>query len=178
MENKAEQNIVENNIKVTGDKVEVQYTSGGLGCMLTGAGIMTLASALILFVIVPDTSFIRAFTGVIIGSVGLLFFGPILFKILSVAFSGKSVFTVEGGFLKGRSKRVKINEIKDIKWAGGGIKYLLVRTKHNKTIKLSTYNLVPEDKVHQVIDTYVIPNGTPELKENWMKRYGNKGYSG
>ncbi|WP_413632878.1 DUF5381 family protein [Mesobacillus jeotgali] len=63
-----------------------------------------------------------------------------------------------------------------MKWGGSGFKYITITTMNNKKIKLSTYNLVNEQKVHKVLDTYVVPKGTPELKKNWAKRYGGQGY--
>ncbi|WLR54594.1 DUF5381 family protein [Mesobacillus subterraneus] len=62
-----------------------------------------------------------------------------------------------------------------MKWAGSSLKYLAIKTVNKKTVKLSSYNLVPEEKVNQVINDYVIPNATPELKRNWEKRMGNRG---
>lgn len=171
MENKME----ENNIKIYNDKVEVVYTSGGAGCLLFSGGIMTLASAFILFYIVPDTSIVRGFLGVIIGGIGLLFFGSMLLRIIGALLTGKAVFTIQDGCFKGKKKSVRISDITDIKWGGKALKYLVISTNDNKKIKLSSYNLVPEEKVNQVIDTYVVPDATPELRENWSKRYGNKG---
>ncbi len=39
-----ENEMQENNIKVYDDRVEVVYTSGGAGCLLTGGGIMPSSS--------------------------------------------------------------------------------------------------------------------------------------
>ncbi|MCM3123042.1 MULTISPECIES: DUF5381 family protein [Bacillaceae] len=171
MENKIE----ENNIKIYDDRVEVVYTSGGVGCMLTGGGIMFLASLFILFYIVPTSGFVRAFIGVIIGGFGALFIGMVLFKVVGALLTGKAVYTVQDGYFKGKNKAVKIDEITDMKWAGSSLKYLAIKTTNRKTVKLSSYNLVPEEKVNQVINDYVIPNATPEFKENWNKRMSNKG---
>ncbi|WP_102261133.1 DUF5381 family protein [Mesobacillus jeotgali] len=177
MENKIEHNTEEHNIIVSEDKVEVVYTNVGAGCMLTGIGMMTLAS-LVIFFIVPDVSFVKGFFGIIIGIFGLLVFGSMLIRMLTMLLSGRAVITVQDGYVKGRKKSVRISDIKDIQWGGSGFKYIAIRTMNNKKIKLSTYNLVNEQKVHKVLDTYVVPEGTPELKENWAKRYGGKGYKG
>lgn len=177
MENKIEHNTEEHNIIVSEDKVEVVYTNVGAGCMLTGIGLMTLAS-LVIFFIVPDVSFVKGFFGILIGIFGLLVFGSMLIRMLTMLLSGRAVITVQDGYLKGRKKGVRISEIKDIQWGGSGFKYIAIRTMNNKKIKLSTYNLVNEQKVHKVLDTYVVPEGTPELKANWAKRYGGKGYKG
>lgn len=164
----------ENNIKVYDDRVEVVYTSGGVGCMLTSGITMTLTTLFILFYIVPDSNIVRAFFGIIIGVIGLLFFGTMLLKVLRAVLTGKAVYTVQDGYFKGKNKAVPIHDITDMKWAGSSMKYLAIKTTNNKTIKLSSYNLVPEEKVDQVINDYVIPNATPELKRNWGNRYGNK----
>lgn len=177
MENKIENTPEEHNIIVSKDKVEVVYTNVGAGCMLTGMGLMTFAS-LFIFFIVPDVSFVKGFFGAIIGVFGLLVFGSMLVRMLSMLFSGRAVITVQDGYLKGRKKSVRISEIKDIQWGGSGLKYIAITTVNNKKIKLSTYNLVNEQKVHQVLDIYVVPEGTPELKENWSNRYGSQGYKG
>lgn len=177
MENKIEHNTEEHNIIVSEDKVEVVYTNVGAGCMLTGIGMMTLAS-LVIFFIVPDVSFVKGFFGILIGVFGLLVFGSMLIRMLTMLLSGRAVITVQDGYLKGRKKGVRISDIKDIQWGGSGFKYIAIRTMNNKKIKLSTYNLVNEQKVHKVLDTYVVPEGTPELKANWVKRYGGKGYKG
>ncbi|WP_162138367.1 DUF5381 family protein [Neobacillus bataviensis] len=49
-----------------------------------------------------------------------------------------------------------------------------IRTIDNKTIKFNTYNLVTEEVIEHVMDTYVIPQATQELKTNWEKRLRNK----
>jgi hypothetical protein len=171
MENKFE----ENNIKVYDDRVEVVYTSGGAGCMLTGGGIMFLASLFILFYIVPTSGFVRAFIGIIIGGFGALFIGMVLFKVVGALLTGKAIYTVQDGYFKGKNKAVRIDEITDIKWSGNSLKYLAIKTTNKKTIKLSSYNLVPEEKVNQVITEYVVPHATPEFKENWEKHMINNG---
>jgi hypothetical protein len=170
-----ENEIQENNIKVYDDRVEVVYTSGGAGCLLTAGGIMFLASLFILFYIVPTSGVVRAFIGVIIGGIGFLFVSTMLIKVLRAILTGKAVYTVQDGYFKGKNKAVRIDEITDMKWAGSSLKYLAIKTKSNKTIKLSSYNLVPVEKVNQVINDYVIPNSSPELKQNWEQRFGNKG---
>lgn len=162
---------MKNNIRITNDKVEVVYLPSWAGCMVLGSGIMTAGGLFILFYIVPNTGIVRAFFGVIIGIIGTLFFGSILLRIISVLLSGRAVFTVQGGKLKGRKKAIPISEIKDIYWGGAeSIKYIMVKTINNKKIKLSTYNLVLEEHVDHVIETYVIPHANPELKNNWEKR--------
>jgi hypothetical protein len=170
MENKIE----EHNIKVYDDRVEVVYTSGGAGCMLTGGGIMFLVALFILFYIVPTSGIVRAFIGTIIGGIGLLFIGTMLFKIIGALLTGKAVYTVQDGYFKGKKEAVRISEIKDMKWAGSSLKYLAIKTTNNKTVKLSSYNLVPEEKVNQVITQFVVPHATPEFQENWEKRMSNK----
>lgn len=171
MENKIE----ENNIKVYDDRVEVVYTSGGVGCLLFSGISMTLTALFILFYIVPDSNIVRAFIGIIIGVIGLLFFGTMLMKVLRAVLTGKAVYTVQDGYFKGKKHAVRISEIKDMRWAGSSLKYLAVKTTNNKTVKLSSYNLVNEEKVNQVITQYVVPYATPEFKENWEKRMSNKG---
>ncbi len=97
--------------------------------------------------------------------IGTVFFGSALLKLLSVILSGKALFTVEDGQLKGRKKIVPIRESKDIYLGGSSFTYITVRTLTNKKINLSTYNLVPEEPVNQVIETYVIPQVNMELKK-------------
>jgi hypothetical protein len=160
----------ENNIKINEDKIEVVYTSGGAGCLLFAGGIMVLASLFILFYIVPTSGIVRAFIGTIIGVIGLLFIGTMLFKIIGALLTGKAVYTVQDGYFKGKKEAVRISEIKDMKWAGSSLKYLAIKTTNNKTVKLSSYNLVPEEKVNQVITQFVVPHATPEFQENWEKR--------
>lgn len=159
-----------NNIKITNEKVEVVYMPFWAGCMVFIGGLMTIASLFILFYIVPNSSIIRGFFGLIIGIIGTLFCGSILLKVLSVILTGKALFTVEDGNLKGRKKVIPIKEIQDIYWGGASLKYIKVKTLSNKKIKLSTYNLVSEQPVNHVIETYVIPQANPELKSNWEKR--------
>jgi hypothetical protein len=160
----------ENNIKVFDDKVEVVYTSGGAGCLLFSGGSMTLTGLFILFYIVPDSNIVRGFIGIIIGTIGLLFSGTMFLKVLGAILSGKAVYTVQEGYFEGKKKSVRISEITDMKWAGSSLKYLAVKTTDKKTTKLSSYNLVPVGKVNQVIEEYVVPNATEELKQNWAKR--------
>ncbi|MEH7384842.1 YfjD family protein [Bacillus sp. JJ1521] len=161
---------MENNIKITNDKVEVVYLPLWAGCMVFISGLMTVVSLFILFYIVPNTSILRGFFGIIIGIVGTLFCGGILLKVLSAMLSGKALFTVEDGKLKGRKKAIPISEIKDIYWGGASLKYIKIQTLNNKKVKLSTYNLVNEEPVNHVIETFVIPHANPELKNNWEKR--------
>ncbi|WP_226646135.1 DUF5381 family protein [Mesobacillus subterraneus] len=170
-----ETEMQENNIKVYDDRVEVVYTSGGVGCLLTGGGIMFLASLFILFYIVPTSGVVKAFIGVIIGGIGFLFISTMLIKVLRAILTGKAVYTVQDGYFKGKNKAVAIKDITDMKWAGSSLKYLAIKTTNKKTIKLSSYNLVPEEKVNQVINDYVVPYATPEFKENWNKRMSNRG---
>jgi Family of unknown function (DUF5381) len=160
---------MENNIKITNGKVEVVYMPFWAGCMVFIGGLMTFASLFILY-IVPSTSIVRGFFGIIIGTFGTLFCGSILLKVLSVLLTRKALFTVEDGNLKGRKKVIPIMEIKDIYWGGASLRYIKVKTLNNKKIKLSTYNLVSENPVNHVIETYVIPQANPELKSNWEKR--------
>ena len=75
------------------------------------------------------------------------------------------LFTVKDGQLKGRKKAVPIREIKDIYWGSSSFRYITVRTLTNKKINLSTYNLVPEEPINHVIETYVIPQVNMELKK-------------
>jgi hypothetical protein len=171
MENKVEGN----NIKVYKDRVEVVYTSGGAGCLLFSGITMTLAALFILFYIVPDSNIVRSFVGIIIGVIGLLFFGTMLLKVVSALLTGKAVYTVQDGYFKGKKQAVRISEIKDMRWAGSSLKYLAVKTINNKTVKLSSYNLVNEEQVNQVITQYVVPLATPEFKENWEQRMRNNG---
>lgn len=56
-----------------------------------------------------------------------------------------------------------------------GLYLLVVQTTNKKKIKFPTYNLVGEEKVNQVIQEYLLPHATPELKLNLEKRMGNKG---
>ncbi len=170
-----ENEIQENNIKVYDNRVEVVYTSGGAGCMLIGGGSLLVASLFILLYIVPTSGLVRSFTGIIIGVIGLLFFGTMLLKVLRAVLTGKAVYTVQNGYFKGKNKAVRIDEITDMKWAGSSLKYLAIKTTNKKTIKLSSYNLVPEEKVNKVIEDYVVPYATPEFKENWNKRMSNRG---
>jgi hypothetical protein len=165
----------ENNIKINEDKIEVIYTNGGAGCLLLAGGIMVLTSLFILFYIVPTSGIVRAFIGTIIGGIGLLFIGTMLFKIIGALLTGKAVYTVQDGYFKGKKEAVRISEIIDMKWAGSSLKYLAIKTTNNKTVKLSSYNLVTEEKVNQVITQYVVPHATPEFQENWEKRMSNKG---
>lgn len=161
---------MENNIKIARDKVEVVYLPLWAGCMVFASGLMTVSGLFILFYIVPDTSIVKGFFGIIIGIIGTLFFGSILLKLLTVLFNGKALFTVENGNLRGRKKVIPIKEIKDIYWGGASLRYIIVRTMSNQKIKLSTYNLVSEQPVNRVIENYVIPRANSELKTNWQKR--------
>ena len=162
---------MENNIRITNDKVEVVYMPSWAGCMVIGSGIMTIGGLFTLFYIAPNSGIIRAFFGVIFGFIATIFFGSILLRVVSVLLSGRAVFAVQGGKLKGRKKAIPISEIKDIYWGGASsIKYILVKTINNKKVKLSTYNLVSEEPVDHVIETYVLPHANQELKSNWNKR--------
>ncbi|CAM3716570.1 DUF5381 family protein [Mesobacillus thioparans] len=165
----------ENNIKITDSKIEIVYTNPGAGCMVSSALFGTMLSAFVLFVVAPDSGIIRGFLSILIGIIGLIFSGSILLKLISVILSGKSLFIIESGMLKGRTDSVPINEIKDIKWGGSSLKYLVAKTTNNNKFKFPTYNLVGEEKVNQVITDYVIPHANPELKRNWEKRKGNNG---
>ncbi len=55
------------------------------------------------------------------------------------------------------------------------MKYLAIKTISNEKVKLSTYNLVSEEKVNQLINQYVSPDANPEFKMNWEKQMSNKG---
>ena len=109
--------VEEHNIKITEGKIEIVYTNPGAGCMVSSALFGTLLSAFVLFVVSPDSGFVRGFLMMFIGMIGLIFSGSILLKLLSVILSGKTLLTIESGLLKGRKESVPINEIKDIKWA-------------------------------------------------------------
>jgi hypothetical protein len=174
MDNNVNLTVEEHNIKVSEGKVEIVYTNPGAGCMVSSALFGTLLSAFVLFVVAPDTGIVRGFFSVLIGIIGLIFSGAILLKLIGVLMTGKTLFTVENGVLSGRKESIPISEINDIKWGGKSLKYLSVQSVNNKKIKLSTYNLVNEEKVHKVIDQYVVQNGSTELKENWERRYGRK----
>ncbi len=89
----------EHNIKVTGNKVEVVYTTPGAGCMLTSALFGTLLSGFVLLVVAPDSGIVRGFLIGIIGIAGLIFCGTILLKLIIVIRSGKTLLTIESGML-------------------------------------------------------------------------------
>lgn len=164
----------EHNIKFSEGKVEIVYTNPGAGCMVSSALFGTMLSAFVLFVVAPDSGFVRGFLSIIIGMIGLMFSGSILLKLISVILSGKTLLTIESGFIKGRKGSVPINEITEIKWGGSSLKYLVAQTTNKRKIKFPTYNLVGEEKVNQVIKEYVVPHATPELKLNWEKTMGDK----
>lgn len=174
MNNKEKVLQEEHNIKISEGKVEIVYTNPGAGCLVSSALFGTVLSAFVLFVVVPDSGFVRGFIGIIIGTIGLIFTGPILFKLISVILSGKTLITIESGLLKGHKGSVPINEITEIKWGGSSLKYLVAKTTNNSKFKFPTYNLVGEEKVNQVIKEYVVPHATPELKLNWEKYMGDK----
>ncbi|CEG25447.1 DUF5381 family protein [Bacillus sp. B-jedd] len=162
---------MENNIKIADDKVEVVYLPSWAGCMVFGSGLMTAGALFILFYGVPNSGIVKAFFGIIIGMIGTIFCASILLRIISVLLTGRALYTIEKGMLKGRKKAIPIREIKDIYWGGAAsIKYIIVQTLNNKKIKLSTYNLVSEHPVNHVIETYVLPHANQELKSNWDKR--------
>ncbi|MCM3666084.1 YfjD family protein [Mesobacillus subterraneus] len=162
----------EHNIKILDDKVEVVYTVPGAGCMVSSALFGTFLSGFVLMIVAPDSGLIRGFFIVIAGLVGLLFSGVILLKLIGVLLGGRVLISIEDGKLASQKIIIPIEEITDIEWAGSSLKYLAIKTKSNQKMKLSTYNLVSEDKIQQVIKQYVIPNGNDELKANWEKRYG------
>ncbi|RSD28743.1 hypothetical protein EJA10_03985 [Mesobacillus subterraneus] len=141
--------------------------------MVSSALFGTLLSAFVLFIVAPDSGILRGFFIFVIGLVGLLFCGMILLKLLAVLLRGRVLLRIEKGRLAGQKNEVPIEEITDIEWAGSSLKYLVIKTKSNKKMKLSTYNLVDEDKVQQVIKQYLIPNGNNDLKANWKNRYGS-----
>jgi hypothetical protein len=172
MDVKGDPKMDEHNIKVSEGKVEILYTNPGAGCMVSSALFGTLLSAFVLFVVAPDSGFVRGFLSVVIGMIGLIFSSLILLKLISLILSGKTLLTIESGLLKGRKDSVPINEIEDIKWGGSSLKYLVVQTTNKKKIKFPTYNLVGEEKVNQVIQEYLVPHARPELKLNWEKRMG------
>jgi hypothetical protein len=165
---------MENNLKITEGRVEVVYLKYWAGCLVFTSGLFTLAGLFILFYIVPDSGIFRAFFGILIGIPGTLFFGSKLLQLISVILEGKVVLAVENGYLEGRKKRAAINEIKDIYWSGLSFKVLNVKTSQNKKLKFNTYNLVNEDVIEHVVENYVVPHGTPELKTNWEKRKSQK----
>jgi hypothetical protein len=177
MDNNVNLTAEEHNIKVSEGKVEIVYTNPGAGCMVSSALFGTLLSIFVIFVVAPDTGIVRGIFGVIIGMMGLIFSGAILIKLIGVIVTGRTLFTVENGVLSGRKESMPISDIKDIKWGGKSFKYLSVQSVNNKKIKLSTYNLVNEDKVHKVIDQYVVQRGKQELKENWKRRYGSQNFA-
>ncbi len=168
MENKVPDRY-QKTIKVSNGKVEVQFLSSWAGCMVSAAGFMTLAGILSLIYLVPDTGFLRGVIGGFIIIIATLFFGIQLLRILSAIMSGKTVFTVENGELRGKKKSVPILMIKKIEWQRLSIKYILITTMDNKRMKLSTYNLVMEEAVNYVIDHYVVPQGNPEFQMNWER---------
>ncbi|WP_042459449.1 DUF5381 family protein [Neobacillus dielmonensis] len=161
---------MENNIKVTNGKVEIVFLPIWAGCMVFGTGLMTLAGLFILFYIVPDSSIARAFAGIIIGIPATLFFATKLLQLLSAILAGKTLIAIENGVVIGRKNQVAIQDIKDIYWSGLSFKILNIHTTNNKRIKLNTYNLLSEDVIEHAIETYIIPQATPELKNNWEKR--------
>ena len=169
MENNTQNNNYENNIRLSDGKVEVIFLPIWAGCLLSAAGVMTLAGILTIFFLIPETGYVRAFLGTFICIFAILFFGYHLLIILSVVMSGNPLFIVENGELKGKKSSVRIDRIKEIKWRGSAMRYLLIRTMDNKKVKLSTYNLVNEETVNLVIDRYVIPHANHEFKVNWEK---------
>ncbi|GHH99839.1 DUF5381 family protein [Neobacillus kokaensis] len=161
-------------IKVKDNKVEVVYTNMAAGCIGSGMFIMTLTGLFILFMVVPHSSMVRGFFGILIGIPCTLFFLTKLLQVLSALLRGKVLFTIENGYIKGRKNSVAINEIKDMYLGGLSFKILHVRTTQNKIIKFNTFNLVSDNAINLVINNHVIPKATPELKANWEKRQREK----
>jgi hypothetical protein len=161
---------MEHSVKVSDNKIEVVYLKFWAGCMGSGIGLMTLAGLFILFYVVPNSGVARAFFGILIGVPATLFFLTKFLQLVSVFLEGRTLITIENGYIKSRKKSAAISEISDIYWGGLSFKVLNVRTKNNKKIKFNTYNLLSENVIEQVIETYVLPQGSPELKDNWAKR--------
>lgn len=167
------------NLNTTPKGVQLVYTNYGAGCLLVAGGILALSSLLILFVIVPSVSWVKAFFGIVIGGIGLLFFGGVLLRIITVLLKGRVLIEIEDGYIMNRKQRVPLAAITDLqhgwhsrKLSGMVFEDLIVTTTH-KTFYFRTYNLLSAAALNQVIEEYILPHATQECRDNWAAKKAN-----
>ncbi|MBP3038697.1 YfjD family protein [Bacillaceae bacterium Marseille-Q3522] len=116
-----------------------------------------------------------------------IFWGMITFPMFFPALTkrGRIVLTVTKGEqpkISSLKKSVFIKDIKDMdmmfhRYSLSGIIFedILIRTNHNKLVKLRHYNMIGFPQFKELVEKHMFPYMTEEAKQNWQKRfYDNK----
>ncbi|MGM0838652.1 MAG: DUF5381 family protein [Bacillota bacterium] len=160
-------------IKVEQDEVRVTYTRYSAGCTVFGIAFMALVSlGVVLFI--PGSGFSRTLLGYLIGGVGTLFFGIALLRIVMTMMQGKTLMKVKDGKLINRNQSIELGKIKALEYgwhnrkpSGRVFTSVVVDTTDNKTLFFTYYNIVSDHAIEEFLDTFVVPQITPEGQTKW-----------
>ncbi|WP_166244808.1 DUF5381 family protein [Paenibacillus turpanensis] len=149
-------------IKPTPQGAKMEYTNYGAGCMVFAMALLLGASFFCLY-IAAESSFFRALTGILIGTVGVLFFGPIAVKLVLSILGGRVLLEYDGEYLAGRKGvNVRASEIKHM-LVGRHFRNLfvsedlVVKTQDGRVHVFRLNNLLSIDAVMYFCDTYLTP---------------------
>ncbi|MGG1574559.1 DUF5381 family protein [Fictibacillus sp. NRS-1165] len=168
-------------VNETENGVQVTYSSFNLKWMVGGSLLLT-AGSLYLMSSVMDVGIIRGFFNFLIGTAGLLFFGGILLRMLTIAWGNKVLFQIKPtGFVTRKGKEIPFSDIQGMSFGwhssrptGMVFKDVILHTDQKSILKskayLCTYNLLDDDEIEAIINKYVIPKVSESCKQAWLKK--------
>lgn len=171
-------------VKETDGGVQVTYSSFNMKWMAFGAFLLVAGSLYLMYSVI-DAGVVRGFFNFLIGMVGILFFGGILLRVLTIAWGNKVLFQVTpDGFVTRKGKKIPFADIKSmsIGWhssrlTGMIFKDIIIQTNQKSLLKkkayLCTYNLLDDNEIEAVINKYVIPHVNEDCKLAWQQAHSS-----
>jgi hypothetical protein len=156
-------------MKETERGIQVIYGEYNVGCMVT-APLMMIVGSLVLF-------WILEFKALLVGTIGLVFFGGVLLKIISVLRrKNRILFEIVQDGIVYKNRKVDFLQLAEIsigyhnhRLIGLVFPDIIIRTATNQSHYISTYNLVDLNELEKIVSTYIIPYSTIECQEAWQK---------
>lgn len=150
-------------IKKDNNKVVLYYHNFNSGCALF-AGFLLIAMCIAIFFILPN-SIILAFLGIVISIIGLVFFGALIIKILSVMSKGKTLVTIENNRIRNLNHDIPLSDVTSVRfgWQFGVFKCIFLTANNKKTYRFSTYNFVPDTEIELFVDKFIVPLAAPNV---------------
>ncbi|TYP76471.1 DUF5381 family protein [Paenibacillus methanolicus] len=166
------------NLRETEHGVEVIPSKYEAGCLITGAGFMFAASAVVLF-FARDFNIVKGILAAVVGLTGTIFFGGALVQALIILAGRRPLFEIRGGFLRRKEREVALSDIDEITFGwhvyrptGMVFADLVVRTVQNRRYFFNTYNMVSEKEIDKLVRVYILPYATAACRKKWEEQAG------
>lgn len=150
-------------IKQENNKVELYYHNFNSGCTLF-AGFLLIAMCIAIYFILPN-SIILALLGIVVSIIGLVFFGALIIKTLSVMSKGKTLVTIENNRICNVKHDIPLSDVTAVRfgWQFGVFKCIFLTANNKKTYRFSTYNFVPDIEIELFVDKFIVPLAAPNV---------------